>query len=358
MKAVWSGWDSMAIERSESMRQTRRKQLSAGKYNFEWIDNWAQLPSPSTASRGWAHHGMAFSNEGQIITFHPAESLIVVLTPDGKLVRSFEIPVTEAHGLTLDTRDGTQSMWIADNGRKRHPNHKYEYVPGRPVGKVVRISMTGEVEMELLAPAISAYHFGSYSPTSVIAFDDRYRGNGDIWVADGYGKSLVHRYNSAGEYLRTIDGSQGAGAFDCPHSLWIRKRHRDPELLIADRGNSRIQVFDMEGKYKRTIGEEYLGLPTVFADYGPHLLVGELNARVAIIDINGVLVGHLGDNASVAEEPGWPNEPDVDDVPRRTSRLVEGLFNSPHGITSDPEGNIYLTEWLIGGRYTKLAKIG
>ncbi|MBO04126.1 MAG: hypothetical protein CL731_03805 [Chloroflexi bacterium] len=40
-----------------------------------------------------------------------------------------------------------------------------------------------------------------------------------------------------------------------------------------------------------------------------------------------------------------------------TSRLVEGLFNSPHGVTSDNDGNIYVTEWFIGGRYTKLALV-
>ncbi|MBC8453269.1 MAG: hypothetical protein H8D69_02210 [Chloroflexi bacterium] len=328
--------------------------VTAGDIEFDWIGDWAQLPSVDSVARGWAHHGMAFSNEGQIVTFHPTEPLVVILTTAGELVRSFEIPVIEAHGMTLSTLGFTQSIWIADNGRKRDPDHEYEYLPDPLRGRVVRISMSGLVEMELFEPAVPELQGGLFSPTSVIAFDEHLGGNGDIWVADGYGKSLVHRYNSDGEYLRSIDGTRGAGRFDCPHSLWIDTRSGSPELLVADRANGRVQVFDMEGDYIRTIGVGYFDRPTVFANYGENLLVGELNARVTVVGPNDELVGYVGDNTPVSEEPAWPNEPNGAGIPHRTSRLVEGLFNSPHGITSDGDGNIYVTEWLIGGRYTKL----
>jgi hypothetical protein len=331
--------------------------VSAGDLEFDWIGDWAQLPSTNSVSRGWAHHGMAFSNEGQIVTFHPTESLVVILTTEGELVRSFEIPVIEAHGLTLSTLGLNQSIWIADNGRKRHPDHEYEYLPDPLQGKVVRVSMAGQVEMELFEPAVPGLQGEPFSPTSVIAFDEHLGGNGDIWVADGYGKSLVHRYNSNGEYLRSIDGTHGAGRFDCPHSLWIDTRSGSPELLVADRANGRVQVFDMEGDFIRTIGNDYFDRPTVFASYGENLLVGELNARITVVGPNDELVGYIGDNTPVSEEAAWPNEPDTKGIPQRTSRLEEGLFNSPHGITSDDAGNIYVTEWLIGGRYTKLSLV-
>lgn len=334
--------------------------VSAGNLEFEWMGDWAELPSEETVARGWSHHGMAFSNEGQIVTFHPTKSLVIILTPTGELVRSFEIPVTEAHGLTLstDAQGTTQSIWIADNGRKRDPDYDYDYMPDPLQSKVVRVSMSGLVEMELNEPAVPGLQGGPFSATSVIAFDEHLGGNGDIWVADGYGKSLVHRYNSSGEYLRSIDGTRGAGRFDCPHSLWIDTRSGTPELLVADRANGRVQVFDMEGGYIRTIGADYFDRPTVFSNYGEYLLVGELNARVTVVGPNDELVGYIGDNTPVSEEPEWPNEPDDAGIPRRTSRLVEGLFNSPHGITSDGDGNIYVTEWLIGGRYTKLSLVG
>jgi hypothetical protein len=36
--------------------------------------------------------------------------------------------------------------------------------------------------------------------------------------------------------------------------------------------------------------------------------------------------------------------------------LEAGKFNSPHGMAIDGKGNLYVAEWLIGGRFTKLAK--
>ena len=55
--------------------------------------------------------------------------------------------------------------------------------------------------------------------------------------------------------------------------------------------------------------------------------------------------------------PGWPNNLDDDGNAVRSSVLESGKFNSPHGIATDNDGNIYSGEWLIGGRYTKLTKL-
>ena len=71
---------------------------------------------------------------------------------------------------------------------------------------------------------------------------------------------------------------------------------------------------------------------------------------MAVLDLNDNLVGYLGDNGQVAEVAGWPNVPG--------ELIKEGSFNSPHGIGADQEGNLYVAEWLIGGRFTKLVKSG
>jgi hypothetical protein len=52
--------------------------------------------------------------------------------------------------------------------------------------------------------------------------------------------------------------------------------------------------------------------------------------------------------------PAWPNTLTGDgrtEIPRLPS---SDRFNSPHSVATDADGNLYVSEWLLGGRYTKL----
>ena len=37
--------------------------------------------------------------------------------------------------------------------------------------------------------------------------------------------------------------------------------------------------------------------------------------------------------------------------------LTDGVFNTPHGIATDGDGNVYVSEWVIGGRLIKLERV-
>ena len=95
------------------------------------------------------------------------------------------------------------------------------------------------------------------------------------------------------------------------------------------------------------------------------MIVAELRARLAVFDSTDKFVTYIGENESISrvernspgDIPGWPNNLDDDGNAVRSSVLESGKFNSPHGIATDNDGNIYSGEWLIGGRYTKLAKL-
>jgi hypothetical protein len=192
----------------------------------------------------------------------------------------------------------------------------------------------------------------------VTVFQQGQGGNDDIWIADGYGQNLVHRYSKEGDYLGSINGSEGtAGAFSCPHAVFVDTRKDVPELYIADRTNRRIQVYDLEGTFKRSFGADFLTSPSAFAVAGDRMFVAELRARVTILDASDRLVGYLGENEAVCAVEGWPNMKDSRGQTVRPGHLAPGKFNSPHGIAVDSRGDVYVVEWLIGGRYTKLRKL-
>ena len=331
--------------------------VGSGAHSYTWYDHWAQLPNPESAATGWAHPGMATTETGQIVTCHPGLPLLLFFEPDGTLERSFRLDITEAHGLTVTGAEGAQRLWLADSGGKRLPGSGYPVHSAPDGGQVIELTLEGHVLRRLERPNLPIYREGKFSPTSIVEDEERLGGRGDIWVADGYGQSLVHRYRADGSHAGTINGEEGtAGAFKTPHAVLMDRRRGDPELYVADRANHRIQVYDLEGRFKRVFGEDVLTSPSAFAIAGDTLVVAELRARLTLFDSADRLIGYLGADDAVCDEPGWPNRKDEAGDLIRPPRLKPGAFNSPHGVTADPEGNIYVAEWLIGGRYTKLTK--
>ena len=340
--------------------------IGTGNFEYDWIADWAEIPNSDAAKSGWAHHGMAVTNKGEVIAIHPSDATVLIFDTNGKIIRSFPLPIREGHQLALSTKtNGKQSLWVADPGRK-NIKPSYDPVLGGWGGQVLNVSLTGQIHKKFTAPPHDAYKNGTFSPTSMTIFESSKGGNDDIWITDGYGESYIHRYSKDGDYIDSISGEEGlTGRFDCPHGVWVDYRHSEPELNVADRTNHRVQVYDLEGVYKRAFGTEVLTSPSAFAIDGQYLIVAELRARLAVFDIDDNFVTYIGENKKISrigrnsEEdiPGWPNNIGAEGNPARSGNLEIGKFNSPHGIATDRAGNIYSGEWLIGGRYTKLSKV-
>ena len=142
-----------------------------------------------------------------------------------------------------------------------------------------------------------------------------------------------------------------------PHAIFIDRRKSEPELYVADRTNGRVQVYDLEGGFKRVFGQDFLTSPSGFVTHGDQMIIAELSARLTVTDAADGLVCYLGANDAVCDVDGWPNNENNAGEIVPTSLLERGKFNSPHGMAVDADGNLYIAEWLIGGRFIKLAKI-
>lgn len=306
--------------------------IGTGNQTYEWIDNWARIPDTPSGRENGRTHGVVVSESGDVLVFNQANPGVLVFGADGRLKNAWGDRFGGAHGMTLVKEGGTEYLWLTDQFS----------------AEVVKTTLDGRTVMNIQKPDHPVYAKANYAPTWVAVNEERFGGNGDIWVTDGYGSFYIHRYDKTGRYLGSINGEEGkTGAFSCPHGIWVDNRKPVPELYVADRSNKRIQVYDAEGVYKRAFGADFLTSPDGFITHGEFLMMPELYARLTILDGDDKLVCHLGANEEVVQVKGWPNIHD---------HLKPGKFNSPHGMAADAAGNLYCVEWITGGRITKLAK--
>ncbi|MDX2031285.1 MAG: hypothetical protein SF339_11470 [Blastocatellia bacterium] len=301
---------------------------------YEWIDNWGGAPMEPTADYSGRTHGIVATASNQIIVFRQSNPAVLVYDTQGTLLDAWGAGFNGAHGMTLVNEQGQEFLWLTDTR-----------------GAMVKTTLTGEIVQELPAPDLPFYRTGKFSPTWIAVNEEGCGGNGDVWVADGYGQSYVHRYDKRGAYFHTISGEEGAaGRFNCPHGIWMDNRTTDRTLLIADRGQRRIQVYDLEGNYLRVFGADLLTSPCSFASDGSDLLIPELRVGLTILDAQGALRQRIGWNEEICQAADWPNG--------TRDKLGAGRFNSPHAATADHDGNLYVVEWMTVGRVTKLKRIG
>jgi hypothetical protein len=336
--------------------------------------DWADLSSLPEATSSWAHNGIVVTAAGEVIGFHGGR--LVTLDENGKVSKSVSPGLTEGHGITLVREGDKEFLWVSDPGfvfevGLQNGDEAWESVFGKGVGvesrlpRVVKMTLDGEILFELptppRGPASPPGMMGDYCPCSAAVDEERFGGSGDVWVADGYGASMVHRFDKQAKLRLTLTGEEGGGRFLCPHAVFIDRRSgKSPELYVADRENRRVQAYDLEGRYIRTFGTGFLNSPSGFAVVDDLLVIAELYSRLAVVDVEDSFVGYLGASENAENGVGWPDRPGWPNALSDEARAIKAEppgpdeFNSPHSLATDADGNLYVSEWLIGGRYTKL----
>ena len=302
--------------------------IGTDPYQFEFHDVFLQLPA--NLKLGYTH-GVCVDTADNVLVFNQSPQAVLLFNRFGEYQRSWgEEYQHGAHGMRLTDEDYNQFLYLTD----------YE------THSVTKTTLRGLQQYRLgLPPRPDLYpSLSEFKPTDCCVAPD-----GTLFVADGYGKPYVHAYNRKAKYQFTIGGPGTAdGKFDCPHGIWVDTRRPEPELYVADRGNHRVQVFSLDGKFRRTIKDERMPMPTGFYQYGPDLYVADLHGRVVVLDATDQVAAVIGLDADASSRPGWPNVP--------PESLVPGKFSSPHAIAIDTHGDLYVAEWIATGRVSKLVR--
>lgn len=316
--------------------------IGEGEHRYECDHQWGKLPE----SVQWGEtHGVAVDEAGLVYVKHRNKApqpmdAIVVFDSEGKYVRSFG---KEYHG-------GGHGIDIRKEG-----NEEFLYLCDVTQYVFAKTTLTGEVVWRKEVPQEpQVYGEGKkFSPTNIAFAPD-----GGFYVADGYGSHFIHQYDKDAKWVRTWGGEgTEAGKFKTPHGLWLDNRPgRAVELVVADRANARLQYFTPNGEFVREEGN--VSFPAHFDIRREELLIPDLHARVTILDKENKVITHLG------YDPEWTKEvvgmvDGKPTVPVRTnpSRWQAGKFVHPHDACYDREGNIYVVEWVVGGRVTKLSRV-
>jgi len=302
--------------------------VGGGAHTYTWIEGWARLPG---GVRFGYTHGVVVDGRDNVYVHNRSRDAVAVFDRDGRFLGSWgEEFAAGAHGLHLSREGGREFLYLAD--------------PVRHL--VAKATLDGDVLWRLGPPERAGLYEKEeqYKPTDVAVAPD-----GSLYVSDGYGRGFVHHYGPDGGWIRSWGGRGAeAGRLDCPHGIWVDARPAQPLLLVADRGNRRLQTFTLQGEH---LGFVTGGMrqPCGFHPSGGDLVVPDLHGCVTILGPDNHVAACLGDGAPVWEEPGWPNVP--------AARRVPGRFISPHAACVDSRGDIYVVEWIADGRLTKLERV-
>ena len=131
--------------------------------------------------------------------------------------------------------DNGGNVWAADNGIRNGKG-----------GVVVKFSPEGQVLMTLGHQGMPGNAEGFFNGASSVVVAP----NGDIFVGDGHGGNTndrVVKFDKTGKQILTWGKhGKGQGEFDQLHGIAMDSQGR---IFVADRGNSRIQIFDSNGKF-------------------------------------------------------------------------------------------------------------
>jgi DNA-binding beta-propeller fold protein YncE len=300
-------------------------------FGYEADDRWAKLPP------GWDWMevaAVATDSRDRVYVFNRGEHPVLIFDRAGTFLHSWgEGLFTRAHGITIGPED---AVYCTDD--RGHTVRKFTADGSLllTLGQSGIPSDTGATSMDYrtIRRAGPPFHY----PTNLAVST-----TGELYVSDGYGNARVHKFSADGQLLLSWgEPGSGPGQFHLPHGIAV---DRAGTVYVADRENSRIQLFTPDGAFV-TEWTDVARPCQVFVDRAENVYVAELGFRAGMWP---------GTTAPTSDAPGGRVS-----IFDRQGRLQArwgggqnpcspGDFFAPHGICVDSHGDIYVAEVVLSG---------
>ena len=273
--------------------------IGAGDFRYEYQPGWAQAPGGMSLQ---GPSGVAVDSMDRVYVYQRQGPPVLVFDRNGHFLEPWErrngVPL-DAHHIHVGPDDTV-------------------YLTDRDAHQILIYDNAGNLLRSLGTRDRAAMQAPFNHPADVCVAP-----SGELYVADGYGNSSVHRFSATLDYVGSFGSpGSGPGQFRVPHSVRVSQ---DGRVYVADRENHRVQVFTAEGEFQ-TEWTDFKCPMGVHIDANQVVYVTDQIPRISIFTLDGELLAR--------------------------GRTFEGA----HQVYTDSQGSIYGID-TANQRVQKLAKL-
>ncbi len=311
--------------------------VGSGKYTYRVNEEW-QRPPAGLEIRACA---VSADSQDRVYCFNRnPEYPIVIFDRDGNFLSSWGAGLfTFPHAIRIVRENGQDVVWLCDEHHQQFQKFTTDGKLLQTIGEKGARSDTGVPADDLSSQAWRkvTHGGGPFNLPTDIAFAP----DGSMFMTDGYGNARVHKFSpdakyqfswgepgtAPGQFNSWGEPGTAPGQFNLPHGVWIDRRGR---VLVADRENDRVQVFDQNGKLLNVWSTELIGPALFYVDADDVVYIPEHNGgMISILTLDG----------------------------ERLARWGDGPVNrSCHGIWVDSHSDLYVVQPGDWGRVRRVVK--
>lgn len=311
-----------------SSKKNKGHVIGHGDFTYKVEKDWCQLDHRHTPIINC--HEMVMDSKKRLImvTDHPKNN-VIIMDQSGKLIDTWTLGYTSAHGLTIHDEGGTEYLYITD------PN----------TGSVVKTTMTGEIILTIDPRQEGFYkECQSFRPTETAIGP-----NGDIYVADGYGSQYITQYDSKGKGIRMFGGDSflQPNKFKQVHGVTIDHRDSEnPTLICTARIKNAFKRFSLDGHFIEDIylPGAFVSRPVIDDDMLYSGVCFGMQPNKPLITQHLGFVTIINSLGKVVSNPGG-QEPVYVEGELQTMYQDQPIFSHCHDVCVDGDKNLYVLQW-------------